>query len=103
MVHQVSTFDLIHQRISLRGITVNTKYFTLLPIGLKIENGEIQVCPYCNRRGKLEVVGGKRWYIHSETVSAEATSPAVQCDMCPSKESAAAPFDPESSGQGCGF
>lgn len=60
--------------------------FTALPIGLKIENGEIQVCPYCNRRGKLEVVAGKSYYLHLEILSADAHTPAVKCDMCPQIE-----------------
>lgn len=57
--------------------------FTLLPIGFKIDNGEIQVCPFCERRGKLEIVDGKDWYIHSHVLSAGANLPAVACDMCP--------------------
>jgi hypothetical protein len=58
---------------------------TVLPIGTKIDNAEIQLCPYCNKHGKLEVVLGVNYYIHSETITADALAPVLRWEMCPRK------------------
>jgi hypothetical protein len=58
--------------------------YTHLPIGMKIDNGEIRKCPHCGKSGLLEVVDGKKWYTHSQIVGFDSRgSPEMSWDMCP--------------------
>lgn len=76
---------------------MSTRDFTSLPIGVKVDNGEVRKCPYCNRRGVLEIVNGADWYIHSETIIADPESPLLRWDMCPQRD-----HDPTISADGNG-
>ena len=55
--------------------------YTAIAIGTKIGNGEIQTCPHCGRRGILEIVNGKNWYLHSQVIDTNALR--IAPDMCP--------------------
>jgi hypothetical protein len=66
-----------------RRQNMGTRDFTSMLIGTKIDNGDIQVCPYCNRRGLCEVVNGMSFYLHSETIEVDPSAPVVKYDMCP--------------------
>jgi hypothetical protein len=57
------------------------KDYTYLPLGTKIDSGEIQVCPHCAKHGLLEVVNGNRWFTHSQSI--EAVTLRIQWTMCP--------------------
>jgi hypothetical protein len=49
--------------------TVGTTDYTRLPIGTKLEKGEIQICSYCGRPGYAQTIDGKKHYTHSEIIS----------------------------------
>jgi hypothetical protein len=58
--------------------------YTRLPIGTKIDNGEIQTCPHCGKLGLLEEVDGKKWFTHSQARGFNSKgSPQISWDMCP--------------------
>jgi hypothetical protein len=40
--------------------------FTGLPVGTKIENGIIEVCPECGQNGLREVSGNKELFTHAQ-------------------------------------
>ena len=39
-----------------------------LPLGTKLETGEIQTCTYCGKNGLAELVEGKTFYTHYQSV-----------------------------------
>jgi hypothetical protein len=41
--------------------------YTGLPVGTKLEKGEIKVCPECGARGLAETSGNKEFFTHSQT------------------------------------
>jgi hypothetical protein len=48
---------------------MGTTDYTRLPIGTKLEEGEIQRCPYCGKHGYAQTISGKAYYTHSESIS----------------------------------
>jgi hypothetical protein len=70
--------------------------YTRLPIGTKLDSGEIQKCPHCQRTGLLEVVDKKKWYTHSQFVGFDSKgSPVTNWDMCPKDTSLLETITPE--------
>ena len=58
-----------------------TENYTVIAIGTRIGNGEIQTCPHCGRLGILEIVNGKNWFIYSQTT--DAATLRLDDDLCP--------------------
>jgi hypothetical protein len=48
---------------------MRTTDYTRLPIGTKLEEGEIQKCPYCGKPGYAQTINGKMYYTHSESIA----------------------------------
>jgi hypothetical protein len=49
---------------------MGTTDYTRLPIGTKLEEGEIQTCPHCGKPGYAQTTDkNKMYYIHSESTS----------------------------------
>jgi hypothetical protein len=64
--------------------------YTRLPIGTKIDDGEIQECPYCGRAGMVMVVGGKTYYNHKQLVGMDREDTLItQFEFCPQAKKAA--------------
>lgn len=42
--------------------------FSKMPVGTKVQDGEIQICPHCGRAALLERVDDKEFFTHSQTV-----------------------------------
>jgi hypothetical protein len=58
--------------------------YTLLQIGEKIENGEIQACPHCGKKGLAEEVNGKMFFTHFQAVGFNASGlPEMKWEWCP--------------------
>lgn len=55
--------------------------YTKLPIGKKLENGEIQECPHCGQRALLEITDGKKWYTHRCGFTLAGGIPQVVMEM----------------------
>ena len=64
----LSFADLSHSLVGLLN-TMGTTDYTRLPIGTKLEEGEIQRCPYCGKPGYAQTISGKTYYTHSESIS----------------------------------
>jgi hypothetical protein len=46
---------------------MRTRDYSRLPLGSKVEAGEIRLCPHCNLAGLCEEVEGKQYFVHSQT------------------------------------
>lgn len=58
--------------------------FTKLPVGTKLDNGEVEACPHCGRAGMVEKVDGNTFYVHSEAVGInEERKIEIKWEMCP--------------------
>ena len=58
--------------------------YVAMPVGATIEQGVIQVCPYCNRPGIKETVQGKDFYTHSQWSGFDSNGQfSLGWDMCP--------------------
>ncbi|GEM_PF-3161382 len=58
--------------------------YTLRAIGEKLDNGEIQICPHCGRRGLRTEVEFNEWFTHKEGMSIEGGAKMqVEWEMCP--------------------
>lgn len=56
--------------------------YTALPIGTKIETGEVKICIYCGRRGLTEKKDGKLVFLHRMIKDPDAME--VRWEECPS-------------------
>src|SRR6266404_101394 len=70
--------------------TMEITDYTLLPIGTKSEEGEIQKCPYCGKHGYAQTISGKMYYTHSESISQivdadKSWKTEVKRESCPSR------------------
>ena len=52
--------------------TVVAKDYTILPVGMKIDRGEIQVCPICCKNAVAINIGGEVFYTHKNIVTENA-------------------------------
>ena len=43
--------------------------YTVLPAGMKIDKGEIDVCPICGKNGIATKIGGEVFYTHTNTIT----------------------------------
>lgn len=69
----------------------HVKDYTWLPVGTKMDNGEIQACPYCKRVGLMTSIGGTTTYTHKlviRTDSESGESFMLSKDQCPAETSA---------------
>jgi hypothetical protein len=58
--------------------------YTKLPVGQKIEDGQIEKCPHCGRNGLAAKVEGKNFYTHIEAVRMQnMDNAAITLDFCP--------------------
>ena len=58
--------------------------YTRLPIGTKIEDGEIGVCPKCGKRGlaRKDVAVKKVYYSHADTFGFFGDEPDARFEFC---------------------
>lgn len=47
---------------------MKTTDYASMPLGTKIDNGEIQTCPVCEKAGLAEKVGAITYFTHFHTV-----------------------------------
>ena len=60
--------------------------YTNLPLGTKVERGEIQICPHCGRRGIAENDQGAIYYIHAESLGRNAQgNMEFKWESCPAQ------------------
>jgi len=52
--------------------TMLAKDYTVLPVGMKTDKGEIQVCPICGKNGVEVKIGGEVFYTHANTITENA-------------------------------
>jgi hypothetical protein len=58
--------------------------YTRLPLGTKLEDGEIKICPHCGNNGLEKDVDGKTFYNHHTAAGYdEKGHPVVQFSYCP--------------------
>ena len=58
--------------------------YTRLSPGTQFNGGDIQTCDHCGKAGLLEVVEGKKWFTHSETVGFDSHGhPIMRWETCP--------------------
>ena len=58
--------------------------YTRLPLGTKIDDGEITKCPYCGRNGLADTANGKTFYTHFQEVGFnEMGNPVINWEWCP--------------------
>jgi hypothetical protein len=66
------------------------KDYTVLPVGTKIERGEIRVCPICGKNGIAINIGGEVFYTHTYTITENAQGEIAFGDETCSARSASA-------------
>ena len=75
---------------------MKTTDYTKLPIGTKVEDGTIQLCPHCGRHGVAEEVYGKTFFTHSYWRGYDQRdNPQMGWDMCPKQTIALTTSPPE--------
>jgi hypothetical protein len=58
--------------------------YTLLEVGAKIDNGEIQLCPHCGKKGLAEEVNGMMFFTHFQAVGFNDSGlPEMKWEWCP--------------------
>ncbi len=66
---------------------MRTTDYTKVPVGTKLDEGEVYKCPHCGRPGLLEIVNEKKWFTHSQSVGfTDKGIPQILWDMCPRLE-----------------
>ncbi len=61
--------------------------YTQLPLGTKIDNGEIKTCPHCGKAGLAEQASGKMFFTHLQACGFnERGLPEMKWDWCPKQE-----------------
>ena len=63
---------------------MKTDDYTCLPVGTRIDNGEIKVCPYCGKNALAEIVNDSTFFTHSQSVGFDENQrTVVRLDWCP--------------------
>lgn len=58
--------------------------YTRLPIGMKVESGEIKACPHCDLHGLAELISGTLFFTHYQAVGFdEKGTPVMKFYWCP--------------------
>jgi len=61
---------------------MTSKDYTWLPVGTRIDGGEIEECSHCGRRGLLENIRGELVFTHTTAVGFK-NGPTLDWDICP--------------------
>ena len=57
--------------------------YTKLPIGTKLDSGEIQVCTYCGKHGIAEKHDDKIIFVHGDVLDETSDTLTVEWVQCP--------------------
>lgn len=61
--------------------------YSVLPVGLSLDGGEIKVCPHCGKNGLAEEVNKSMFFTHRQEVGwNENNQPVMTWEMCPRQE-----------------
>ena len=62
---------------------IKGKDYTKLPLGTKLQGGEIKTCPHCQRLGLELQQGAKTFYSHIDAMEFDGPDFNTIHDMCP--------------------